>query len=757
VRRASLSLLIWAVAAAAAQPIYRFDDNLKSAFVAAHRATTSSRLADPISWTFDDQNITWFSLRGRMGFRKGELVVQGQGSSPVIQSPKGLEIDWSRYESVDIRMMAEGGAEVKIKIGEREYQKKLGPPKQYQVYRFELGIEDAIFGRPLAVMPTDSTSALVAIDSVEIVPKRVTFPDPAGLRRVAKRDDYRNALYAHTPSSISYKVAVPTGGRVTFALGVAEKARPVTFRIVAGGREVFSKTASDPDAWEEASADLSAFGGRAAPIVFETRGETGAVGLWANPVLSSRSARTRPNVLLYLVDTLRAGHTGVHGYWRDTTPFLKSLAATGVVFEDCHAQATWTKPSVASMMTSLYSYTHGILHDTDTIPRGAITLAGEMRRSGYVTASAVANPFAGRTTGLDRGFDTVLEFPAVLRHRTERVDRGTDSAALHRAILPWLEAHKDEPFFLYLHSTDPHAPYRPPAGVEEVFANPAETPAFDRDYAAMRGVRQYGGGTVVSRADFAARGVDAGLYTRRAIERYDGEVLHNDSVLEMLYGKLKQLGVLEDTILIVVSDHGEEFLEHGWTSHGHALYQELTHSLFLMWNPRRFGAVRRVSEPVQLIDLAPTLLDLLGIAPSGVVQGTSLLPLARGLPFTRKGPVMSSRFAHQNPRTSGAVPENLTGTFAWIGSRWKLLYRDQAMRAGLPEVELYDRAADRGDTRNVAASNPEVVARLRAEVAAWIEAQKQVRTLLGPRGASTLDPKTIERLRSLGYIGGKTQ
>ncbi len=748
---------IWAVATAAAQPLYRFDDNLKSAAVTAHRAATSSRLADPIVWTFDDQNIAWFALRGRMGFRKGELIVQGQGSSPVIQSPKGVEIDWSRYESVDIRMMAEGGGEVKIKIGDLEYQKKLGPPKQYQVYRFELAIEGAIFGRPLAIMPTESATALVAIDSIEIVPKRVTFPDPAGLRRVARRDDYRNAIYAHSPSTITYKVGVPPSGRISFAFGIAERGKPVTFRVTAAGREVLSRTASDADAWEEASADLSAFAGRTVPIVLETRGAAGAVGLWANPVMSSRAARTRPNVLLYLVDTLRADHTGVHGYARDTTPFLKTLAASGVVFEDCHAQATWTKPSVASMMTSLYSYTHGILHDTDTIPRGAITLAGELRRSGYVTASAVANPFAGRTTGLDRGFDTVMEFPAVLRHRTETVDRGTDSAAIHRAILPWLDAHKDEPFFLYLHSTDPHAPYRPPAGVEEVFANSAETAAFDRDYTSMRGVRQYGGGTVVSRPDFLARGVDPGVYTRRALDRYDGEVLHNDSVLEMLYAKLKQIGVLEDTIVVVVSDHGEEFLEHGWTSHGHALYQELTHALFLMWNPKRLGPARRVADPVQLIDLAPTLLELLGIAPSGVVQGTSLAPLARGLPFARKGPVMSSRFAHQNPRTSGAVPENLTGTFAWIDRRWKLIYRDQARRAGLPEIELYDRVADRGDARNVAAANPAVAARLRGEVMAWIAAQVEVRKLLGPRGASTLDPKTIERLRSLGYVGGKTQ
>jgi len=735
--------------------LFRFDDNLRAATINAHRQATSSRLADPLVWNFDETGITWIPLRGRMGFRKGELTIQGQGGSPVLQSPKGVEIDWTRYESVDIRLMAEAGGEASIRIGELEYRQKLGPPKQHQVYRFHLNIEEPLYGRPLAIMPTDSTSGLAVIDFIELVPRRVHFPDPAGRRRIAKQDDYRNTVYAHSPSALTFKASVPASGVLRFAIGVPEK-RPVAFRVLAGGHEVFSRTIDDPGSWVEGEADLAAWARRTVPVVFETKGDAGAVGLWANPVLTTRAPKARPNVLIYMIDTLRAGHSSVHGYRRDTTPFLKTLAASGIVFEDCHAQATWTKPSVASMMTSLYSYTHGLVLDTDTIPKGAVTLAEQLRAAGYVTAAVSANPFAGRTTGLDRGFDTMMEFPVVLRNRTEQADRGTDSAAIHRAVMPWLEAHRDEPFFLYLHSTDPHAPYRPPAGVEEVFANPAETPAFDRDYASMRGVRQYGGGTVVSRPDFLARRVDPDVYTRRAIDRYDGEILHNDGMLEMLYGKLKQLGILENTLLVIVSDHGEEFLDHGWTTHGHSLYQELTHSLFVMANPKLFPTPRRVGEPVQLIDLMPTLLELLGIPPAGIMQGQSLAPLARGLPFKRKGPVMSSRFAHHNPRSSGAVPENLTGTYTWIDASWKLIYRDQAQRAGMNEIELYDRRTDRTDARNVASQNPQIAARLKSEVLAWIDAQKQVLKLLGPRGSSTLDPKTIERLRSLGYIGGKT-
>jgi arylsulfatase A-like enzyme len=425
-----------------------------------------------------------------------------------------------------------------------------------------------------------------------------------------------------------------------------------------------------------------------------------------------------------------------------------------VVFDDCHVQASWTKPSVASMMTSLYSVTHGIFRETDTIPKGAMTLAEHLRGAGYVTASIVANPFAGRTTGLDRGFDYVAEFPAVQRHGSE-AHRATDSTAVNALALPWLEQHHDEPFFLYAHSTDPHAPYRPPAPFEAAFANPAETAEFDHDYHELWGIRRLGG-AVFSRQESIKRGVEPERYIQRAFDRYDGEIANNDKNIELLVQKLEQLGALENTLVIVVSDHGEEFMEHGWTGHGFSLYQEQTHSVFLMWNPRIFPTPRRVKEPVQLIDLMPTILDVLGIRVQGVIQGQSVAALADGDPFTRKGPVMTSRIP-QVATSPVPIPENLTRTFALLDPQWKLIYRDEAKRAGLNEIELYDRKADPGDRNNVAAQNQQVVARLVPEVRQWIDGQQQVSKLIGPGGESAMDAQTIERLRSLGYIGGTTE
>ena len=744
-------------ATAPAFSLYRFDDHLDNATVTAPDIQTSARVADPVVWKdfLTEKDVTWNPLRGFIGIRGGDLVVKGDAGSPVIVSPKETEIDWNLYDTVAIRMMAEGGNEVKIKIGPIELSRKLGPPKEYRVYRFDIDINAPRGSRPLAIMPTDSPVHLAAIDSIELIPRRTSFEKAAGRQVIGKREEYRNTIYAHSPSAIAYEVLVPSQARLKFGMGVAQAKKPVTFRVLTGtsAQPVFSQTVDDPDSWVDAEIDLSSLAGTTARVVFETSAvEPAAVGLWANPLLTTRGPRDKPNVLVYLVCSLRPDHTSLHGYHRDTTPFLKSLGATAVVFDDAHAQAPWTKASVPSLLTSLHAYTLAINEETGTIPPGSRALAERLRQAGYVTASVVTNPFAGRASGLERGCDYMMEYPVVHRVRSEAEDRGTDSAALNRVVLPWLERHRDEPFFLYAHSTDPHAPYRPPAGFEEKWANPAESKEFDRNYAALHDLRQYGGGAVFTPASVKARGLDPQRFLQQAIDRYDGEIAFNDNSLAALVEKLKQLGILDNTLLVVVSDHGEEFWEHGFTAHGHSLYRELIHALFVMWNPKLLPQPAHIVEPVALVDLVPTLLDLLGIPGEGVQQGQSLLPLVRGEPFVRKGHVAASKLAHPNPR--GFVPENSTDSFMLLDARWKLIHRSQAKRAGIRETELYDRPADPGEKTNVATSFPAEAARLTEEVRQWIAAQDQVRTLVGRGKQSTLDPKAIERLRSLGYLGG---
>ncbi len=219
--------------------------------------------------------------------------------------------------------------------------------------------------------------------------------------------------------------------------------------------------------------------------------------------------------------------------------------------------------------------------------------------------------------------------------------------------------------------------------------------------------------------------------------------------------KLKQLGILDNTLIIVVSDHGEEFWEHGWTGHGQSVYQELAHGVLMMWNPKLIPTPRRIPESVQLIDVMPSVLDLLAIKQPAVVEGQSLAPFAKGQPFQRIGRVMTSRFAHPYSLHDEFNPENHVDSMALINDKWKLIYRENGKSVGLNKVELYDRQVDRGDTNNVAPQHPQEVERMMAGIGTWMDAQKQIRAALGRGSKAAVDKDTMDRLRSLGYLGGK--
>lgn len=759
----SLSVPAWCSASGGPQSLsgaIRLDDALAAARIEASAAPSTATAAEPVVWQnfFSTSDITWQLLRGRIGVRNGDLIVKGTGSTPVILEPKQPAIDWKSYQAVEIRMSAQGGNEIKIRIGDFEARQKLGPPNQYNVYRFPVNVDAPKGSRPLGIMPTDSLTDLVAIRSIKLIPKPAGFLQPSGREILGKRDEYRNAIYVHSPSTIDFPIRVPASGNFHFGMGTTEHGRAVTFQVSVQGApgDLFSKTVSDPDRWQDASVDLSRWSGREITLRLRTQSvQAGDVGLWANPLVTSNAKRSRPNVLIYTMDTVRADHTGLNGYSRKTTPFLDQLAASAAVFNDCQAQATWTKASIASLMTSLYSFTHGIQNDADTIPTGANTLAEKLRAAGYVTSSIVANPFTGRATGLDRGFDYMLEYPVVLREVNPKTDGGTDSAALNKVVFPWLDLHHNEPFFLYAHSMDPHAPYDPPAPFDAVFANPRENSLFDREYKSFLTHHEYNGGAVISPEICKRAGIEPSRFIQRAIDRYDGEILHNDHNFKLLVEKLRQLGVLDNTLIIVLSDHGEEFWDHGWTAHGQSVYQELTHTMLMMWNPKLLPAPRRISEPVQLIDVMPTVLDLLHIKIPDMVEGQSLAPLVTGRPFRRRGLVVSSRFAAAHPQ--GLVPENATDSFAIIDSRWKFIYRNKAAKAGIKRVELYDRQNDRQEQHDLASQNPGEVEVMMAALRQWIDAQNKIRVAIGHTGKSALDERTLERLRSLGYLGGSPQ
>ena len=418
----------------------------------------------------------------------------------------------------------------------------------------------------------------------------------------------------------------------------------------------------------------------------------------------------RPNVVVYLVDALRADRLGPYGCERPLSPRLDAMAADGIVFTDVVAQSSWTKAAVASIFTGMWPRAHGVNGPDDRLPDGMATLPELLHAAGYDTAAVVANAYVGRPFGFARGFDH-FEF---IDHENGR------SEVLHERAAAWLDARRGDPapFFLYVHTIDPHAPYAPPPDLRRTFAPEVEDPSVGR----VETVRGLVLGTVQATDDL---GRDL-----RAL--YDAEVAANDRSLGLLLDELDRLGELDDTVVIFTSDHGEAFGEHDTWTHGLDLYHEVLAIPLVIRLPRALGAGQRVADTVQHIDLLPTVLGLTGTPPPGrELDGRCLVDGAGHVRSPGARPVMS--YLDYWGRTGAAV----------VDGGWKLI-RPLSVDFGTRD-ELYDRGADPHEHANLAPSRPVRSGWLGARLGSALE----IRTA----GETTeVDEATRRQLEALGYM-----
>lgn len=419
------------------------------------------------------------------------------------------------------------------------------------------------------------------------------------------------------------------------------------------------------------------------------------------------SSPALPNVLFVLVDTLRVDRLMPYGYERETSPSLAALAARGTVFEHAYAPAPWTLPSMVGLMTGrspgvVSRGTPGSFALPDELP----VLAEEMATRGYATAGFYGNPTLHAGNGFARGFDifhTPPPEPASLRLHADSI--------LDRAV-PWLrerqEGHPERPFFLYLHFLDPHDPYLNPANEERrwpwlpAYAGPL-------DGASIHGLYTGAVELVDRQADVAWLSA-----------LYDGEVAYVDRAVGELLEALEP-EVLANTLVVVTADHGEELQDHGGWKHGETLYQEqIRVPLILRWDAGPVAAGARISDPVSLLDLMPTVLAAAGGEIPAGLEGVDLLPrLAAAEPLPRRAHY--ARHFGRGPLRAGVVlpPHKLVlfnraATFEPTDEVEAHLWRLDLER--LERVELFDLAADPHERRNLAAERPQVVARLAPEV-----------------------------------------
>ena len=425
----------------------------------------------------------------------------------------------------------------------------------------------------------------------------------------------------------------------------------------------------------------------------------------------------KPNIVVYLIDALRADRVGCYGYRRATTPHIDEFASSALIFTGAQAQTSWTRPAVASILTGLLPQQHGAIDKKDALSESATTLAELLSGAGYESSAVVSNGNVSQVYGFAQGFSYFKYLQEV--EIGEHVVRSED---VNDAVFSWLDdVRGEDPFFLYIHTVDPHLPYAPPESTRRVFAPGVLDPSI---------------GSVEAVNKVAA---DRHLVTPALIgelsDLYDGEVAANDASFGELMAGLVERGLVENTVIVVLSDHGEEFFDHqGWT-HGNTLYAEMLDVPLIIRIPG--VAPKSIPEIVQHVDVFSTLLDLAGVEAQPGVFGTSVRQLWSG----------DSEREWINRGLSHLQIKERFGE-AWVDPGFKMLTR----RLGNGEIRtsLFDRVEDPSEHVDLAEERSELVralmVRYREELAA------AGGSLEGVEVDAEREAEVEAQLRALGYL-----
>ncbi|PYQ21065.1 MAG: hypothetical protein DMF81_16640 [Acidobacteria bacterium] len=366
--------------------------------------------------------------------------------------------------------------------------------------------------------------------------------------------------------------------------------------------------------------------------------------------------------------------------------------------------------------------------------------------------------FTGKFTNLHRGFEEVHEDSSL----PDRESSKTARAYVDR-LLPWLDAHRDVPFFVFLHVSDPHDPYKPYPPYDTLWADPAKRDQHEKE---NKDVRKFIGPPLLkafgmpSRAELQKAGFDADAYVDYDRDWYDGSIRAMDAEIGRLVERLRSLQLDGKTLVVFTGDHGEEFLEHGRTFHGQSVYGELDGLPLILWGPGRVPRGLVVEPTVETIDIMPTLLDVSRLPVPPQAQGHSFLSLlasgrggrdavhADAAAWTDR-PAITEKATTTEP--VGAPPPEDTASTAIVSGGWKLIQNTKRPE-GRTEFELYDHARDPLDKSDVAAVHPDVVAALAKKLEAWRTMAAAARLKPDAETAKSLSKEELDRLRSLGYI-----
>lgn len=446
----------------------------------------------------------------------------------------------------------------------------------------------------------------------------------------------------------------------------------------------------------------------------------------AGLALACGARPSRPRlVVLVVVDTLRADHLTQYGYARDTSRALDRFASHATLFADCHAPASWTTPSTASILTGLLPARHGADARGSALAADALTLAEVLRSGGWQTAGISFNHNVCVATQFDQGFERFRD------HRGDGKEYPDVSEMLALAT-EWIESAQAERQFLYLQPMNVHGPYLVPAERADDLLGAPPTRDFRYSKGLMDRIMKEG------RLDQRAR-VDA-AYLASHRDQYDAAVRYTMDELGGWFAWLEREGLYDEALIVVTADHGEELYDHEGFGHGYTLHREVLHVPLLVKLPFQ-RASRRQEEWVSLVDLYPTLLEALGVEPVSGLDGRSLLPFLLGEPALERGPGRADPFLFET-----RWPERFVGT-ALVSFPWKLV-RVESDYAGAEErTMLFHLEEDPAERDELAARHPELVRALADELAARLGS-----VALGRLGSAGVEARLDEGLlQALGY------
>lgn len=602
---------------------------------------------------------------------------------------------------------------------------------------------------------TDLTETTYPIKSMPMLDSTVG-ENPMGLKRKLNLGSVEfNMLFSPPKSEYNFDITIPNNGILDFGIGIVRDQNSESLRVPQSnqaegvvfivqleieGREktIFQQHLKIPPIREIRTVNYSqrrvelTSSNRKARLTLITSGKENLFSFWAHPIVYD-PINKKTNVVLVSIDTLRADHLGVYGYGRDTSPAMDALAGESAVFLNTYASAPWTLPSHVSLLTSLNGIHHGVYYENDRMDPSQNTLADFLRADGYFCAALTGAAFVSSFYGFSKGFDS---------YRMEQGEMTSQRLAENAAqeSLEWLDTNSDKPFFLFIHTYQPHQPYNPPEPYNTMFTEKtAKWKEFDI-YKDLGG--KYGFYKKLPEDE-----------RQNVIGLYDGEIRYTDDVLiKPLIDKLRALNIYDRTLLVVTSDHGEEFYDHSTWEHVHNLYDESLKVPLIIKFPRSKHAGRRLSPIVRLIDIMPTILEELGIAfKADFRDGRSLMPVLQGRETGDR--VFTADLA-----------ENVLGyrtpsRMAMNSGRYKLIVNlpprpeDQKFFASLapsvPAVELYDLEKDAGEKNNLAEA-PEKAQVARQLLQSLNELIKTVKP--GGKTKAKLSKELAEQLKSFGYI-----